>query len=371
MLKKPENPCFSSGPCAKYPGWKLSDLNDTPIGRSHRSKISKSKLQELIDKTRSVLNIPKEYRIGIMPGSDTGTFEAALWSMIGAKGVDILSWGSFSYGWSSDIIQQLKFKDVRDFKAEYGELPDLSQVKPDRDIVFTWNGTTSGVKVPDGNWIPENRTALTFCDATSAVFSMDLPWDKLDVTTWSWQKVIGGEAAHGIIVLSPSAVERLESYVPPRPLPKVFRMTSKGKLNEGIFKGSTINTPSMLCVEDALASLNWMEKNGGLKEMIARSENNLSAIKSWVKETNWISFLAKKEETISNTSICLTINNNPEEEMVKKMISFLEEENAAYDIGSHRDAPLGIRIWGGSTVETSDIKSLLSWLDLSYDKVFG
>lgn len=371
MLQKPKSPYFSSGPCPKYPNWSLKDLSDATIGRSHRSKIGKSKLLEVIEKSRSILEIPKEYKIGILPASDTGAFEAALWSMIGHCGVDILSWESFGYGWSTDIIKHLGVEDVNNFKVDYGKLPDLSQVNSDRDIVFTWNGTTSGVKVPNGEWISDNRKGLTFCDATSAAFAMSLPWEKLDVTTWSWQKVMGSEGAHGMIVLSPRAVERLENYNPPRPIPKIFRMTSNGKLSEGIFKGSTINTPSMICVEDSLASLKWMEDNGGLKGMKKRSEDNLSLIKSWVSKTDWVSFLAEDVNTISNTSICLCINNNPDKELIKQMTSILAEEKVAYDIDSYRDAPPGIRIWGGPTVETKDIELLLGWLEWSYDKVFN
>ncbi len=371
---KPTNPCFSSGPCAKRPGWSLDALKNAPLGRSHRAKIGKDKLKEVIDRTRQILQIPDNYLIGIVPGSDTGAVEMALWSLLGERGVDACAWESFGEGWVSDIQKQLKLDDIRTFKVEYGQLPDLSIVNTHRDVVFTWNGTTSGVKIPNGDWIDEQRSGLTICDATSAVFAMDLPWDKLDVITWSWQKVLGGEGAHGMLVLSPRAVKRLETYTPRWPLPKVFRLTQSGKLIDGIFKGETINTPSMLCVEDALDALKWAESIGGLPALIKRSNNNLKAIKQWVARTPWIEFLAEHEETISNTSICLHIvdpdylkGTAEEQEAGAKFITtLLNDEKVAYDIGAYRDAPPGIRIWGGATVETSDIEALLPWLDWAF-----
>ncbi len=374
---KPNNPCFSSGPCAKRPGWSLDALKDAPIGRSHRAKVGKVKLQEVIDRTRKILRIPEDYLIGIVPGSDTGAVEMALWNLLGERGVDVCSWESFGEGWVTDVQKQLKLDDIRSFKVKYGQLPDLSMVNTHRDVVFTWNGTTSGVKVPDGNWIDKGRSGLTICDATSAVFAMDLPWDKLDVTTWSWQKVMGGEGAHGMLVLSKRAVKRLESYQPRWPLPKIFRLTKSGKVMEEIFRGDTINTPSMLCVEDALDGLKWAEEIGGLPALIKRSENNLNIIKEWVKNSSWIDFLAEKNETISNTSICLHIVDpdylklSPEAQAdgIKKITSLLESEKVAYDIASYRDAPSGLRIWGGATVETSDVEKLLPWLDWAFNEV--
>lgn len=371
---KPQNPCFSSGPCAKRPGWELSALKGAATGRSHRAKIGKDKLKEVIDRTRTILNIPADYRIGIVPGSDTGAVEMALWNFLGERGVDICAWESFGYGWVSDVQKQLKLDDLRTFKVDYGQLPDFSIVNTHRDVVFTWNGTTSGVKVPHADWIDPKRSGLTICDATSAVFAMNLPWDKLDVTTWSWQKVMGGEGAHGMLVLSPRAVKRLESYSPRWPIPKIFGLTKNGKLIEEIFKGDTINTPSMLCVEDAIDGLKWAESIGGLPTLLARSEANLAAVKEWVSKTPWVDFLAEREETISNTSICLhivdaeylTLSKDAQEEGVKKMVSLLADEQVGYDIASYRDAPAGLRIWGGATVETSDIKALLPWLDWAF-----
>lgn len=370
----PTNPHFSSGPCAKRPGWSLSSLSDALVGRSHRSKPGKQKLQEVIELSREILAIPADYRIGIVPGSDTGAIEMALWSMLGARGVDVLAWESFGKEWVTDITKQLKLADVNVYEAPYGELPKLDQVDTNRDVVFTWNGTTSGVRVPNGNWISETREGLTFCDATSAVFAMDLPWKLLDVTTWSWQKVLGGEGAHGMIVLSPRAVERLTSYKPPRPLPKIFRLAKGNDLIEGIFSGETINTPSMMAVEDALDGLRWAKSIGGLSQLIARSEANFKAISEWQKTSSWASFLANEPATRSTTSICLAISDSEftawdskkQATFLKSLTGLLEREGAGFDIASYRDAPQGLRIWGGATVETSDIKCLLEWLDYAF-----
>ena len=362
--RSPINPRFSSGPCAKRPGWHTDALGDALVGRSHRSKPGKAKLGEVIELSRQILGIPDGYRIGIVPGSDTGAVEMALWSLLGARGIDVLAWESFGKEWVTDITKQLKLKDTRVFEAPYGELPDLTKVDTDRDVIFTWNGTTSGVRVPDGNWISDKREGLTICDATSAVFAMTLPWDKLDVVTWSWQKVLGGEGGHGMLVLSPRAVERLESYKPEWPLPKIFRMVKGGKLNEGIFHGETINTPSMLAVEDAIDGLRWARSIGGLPELIRRSEANLRAVADWQSSSTWCDFLAQRPETRSNTSICLRIKA-PE-------IAALDserQEDVAYDIASYRDAPPGLRVWGGATVETTDIEALLSWLDYAFGTV--
>lgn len=378
---KPGNACFSSGPCAKRPGWSLESLKDAlaTAGRSHRSKLGKEKLKEVIDRTRSVLGIPADYRIGIVPASDTGAVEMALWSLLGPKPVDVLHWESFGSGWATEIIKQLKIKDVNSYKAEYGQLPDLSKVNFANDVVFTWNGTTSGVKVPNGEWISDSRDGLTICDATSAVFAMNLPWNKLDVTTWSWQKVMGGEGAHGMIVLSPRAAARLESYTPAWPMPKIFTLTKGGKIIEGIFEGETINTPSMLAVEDALDGLRWAESIGGLPALVKRSDANLQAVKDWVAATSWVDFLAEDASITSNTSICLKIvdssyaslSKEEQEAKAKEIVSLLAKEKVAYDIGSYRDAPTGIRIWGGATVETSDMKALLPWLDFAFAEVCG
>ena len=374
---KPNNPCFSSGPCAKRPGWSLNALRGAALGRSHRAKIGKTKLADVIEKTKAMLGIPKDYALGIVPASDTGAIEMAMWSLLGERGADVFAWESFGSTWAGDCKKQLKLKDLRVFNADYGQLPDLSQADWKRDVVFTWNGTTSGVKVPDGNWIAADREGLAICDATSAVFAMEMPWDKLDVVTWSWQKVMGGEGAHGMLVLSPHAVKRLESYTPSWPLPKIFQLTKGGKLIEGIFKGETINTPSMLCVEDALDGLNWGEKLGGLSALLARSNANLAAIEAWVEISSWIGFLAASKEIRSNTSVCLKItdswfNSLPKEEQekgAKKIASLLEAEGVAYDIGAYRDAPVGLRIWAGATVETSDLQALLPWLDWAYAQV--
>jgi len=371
---RPINPHFSSGPCAKRPGWQPASLSDALVGRSHRSKPGKAKLNEVIELTRQILGIPDDYRIGIVPGSDTGAVEMALWSMLGARGIDVLAWESFGKEWVTDITKQLKLQDTRVFEAPYGDLPDLAKIDPTRDVIFTWNGTTSGVRVPDGNWISDEREGLTICDATSAAFAMALPWNKLDVTTWSWQKVLGGEGAHGMLVLSPRAVERLESYAPDRPLPKIFRMVKGGKLIEGIFQGETINTPSMLAVEDAIDGLRWAQSIGGLPELIRRSESNLRAVVDWQRSSTWCDFLAQRPETRSCTSICLRIvdqaiaalNAEQQAKFVKELAGFVETEGVGYDIASYRDAPSGLRIWGGATVETSDIEALLSWLDYAF-----
>ena len=368
---RPNNPNFSSGPCAKRPGWSLSALEKAPLGRSHRAKIGKARLQEVIDLSKSVLGMPEDYRLGIVAGSDTGAVEMALWTLLGARPVDLLAWEAFGKDWVTDVTKQLKLPGTRAFTAGYGELPDLGQADFANDVVFTWNGTTSGVRVPNGDWIPEGRQGLTICDATSAVFAMDIPWSKIDVCTWSWQKVLGGEGAHGMLMLSPRAVERLETYKPAWPLPKLYRMTKDGKIVEGIFKGETINTPSMLAVEDAIDALKWAEGVGGLAGMIARSEANLKAISDWQASSNWAGFLAKDPATRSCTSICLKIVDpkvapEAQADVAKKIASLLEKEGVAYDIGSYRDAPAGLRIWGGATVETSDIQALLPWLDWAY-----
>lgn len=349
-------------------------LKDAALGRSHRAKMCKNKLAEVIERSKKLLGIPAAYVVGIVPASDTGAIEMALWSLLGERGVDALAWESFSSGWASDCKNQLKLKDLRIFKADYGKLPDLHQVDWTRDVVFTWNGTTSGVRVPHGDWIAPDRAGLSICDATSAVFAMNIPWEKLDAVTWSWQKVLGGEGAHGMISLSPRAVKRLETFTPDRPLPKIFQMTKSGKLIAGIFQGETINTPSMLCVEDALDSLKWAESIGGLPALIARSNANLKAIEDWVSQSSWAAFLAEEKPSRSSTSICLKIKDpaftslSADEQSVhaKSIVSILEKERAAYDIGAYRDAPVGLRIWGGATVETSDIQALLPWIDWAY-----
>lgn len=374
---KPQNPCFSSGPCAKRPGWSLDVLKGAALGRSHRAKIGKNKLVEVIEKSKKVLGIPENYLLGIVPASDTGAIEMAMWSLLGERGVDVLAWESFGSGWATDCKKQLKLKDLNVYNADYGQLPDLKQVNWERDVVFTWNGTTSGVRVPDGAWIPDDRKGLAICDATSAVFAMDMPWSKLDVVTWSWQKVLGGEAAHGMIALSPRAVERLTNYAPNWPIPKIFQMSKAGKLIEGIFKGETINTPSMLAVEDALDGLKWAESLSGAAGLISRSMLNLAAVEEWVQQTPWVGFLAEDPKIRSNTSICLKIVDpwftglSPEgqADAAKKIASLLEKENVAYDIASYRDAPPGIRIWGGATVEVSDMKALFPWLDWAWSEV--
>jgi phosphoserine aminotransferase len=374
---KPVNPRFCSGPCTKRPGWSLAALEGALVGRSHRSKPGKARIEQVLDKSRSILGLPDDYRIAIVPASDTGAVELALWSLLGARGVDVLAWESFGEGWVTDIVKQLKLPDVRAIRADYGHLPDLRQVSWDRDVVFTWNGTTSGVKVPDGLWIPESREGLAICDATSAVFAMGLPWHKLDVVTWSWQKVLGGEGAHGMLVLSPRAVARLESYTPPWPLPKLFRLTKDGKLQEGIFQGETINTPSMLCVEDALDGLLWAEREGGLHALIARSYANLAVLEAWVARTPWVEFLAVDAATRSNTSVCLVFTADwfqaldlPQQTATaKRMAGLLDAESVALDAAFYRDAPPGLRIWCGATVAASDVEALLPWLDWAFAAV--
>ncbi len=374
---RPDNPNFSSGPCAKRPGWTVDALSDTPLGRSHRAKIGKAKLAEVLDKSRAILGLPEDYRIGIVPASDTGAVEMALWSLLGERGVDMVAWESFGETWVTDVVKQLKLSDVRTIRADYGKLPDLSQIDCDRDVVLTWNGTTSGVRVPDGDWIPDDRKGLVIADSTSAAFAMDLPWRKLDVVTWSWQKVLGGEGAHGMIVLSPRAVARLESYKPAWPLPKVFRMTSNGKLNEGIFVGDTINTPSMIAVEDQIDALNWAQSIGGLPSLIKRCQDNLKTFEDWVAKSDWAAFLADDPKVRSWTSICLVIKApffqklSLEEQTAvsKKIAGLLDKEKVAYDIASYRDAPPGLRVWGGATVENADVQKLLPWLDWAYGQV--
>ena len=373
----PHNPCFSSGPCAKRPGWSLDALKGAAVGRSHRAKIGKTKLGEVIERSKKILGLPDDYVLGIVPASDTGAIEMAMWSLLGERGVDVLSWESFGSGWAVDCKNQLKLKDLRSMKADYGKLPDLSHVDWKRDVVFTWNGTTSGARVPNGDWIAADREGLAICDATSAVFAMEMPWDKLDVVTWSWQKVLGGEGGHGMIVLSPRAVQRLETFTADRPLPKIFQMAKGGKLISGIFAGETINTPSMLCVEDAIDGLKWAESVGGLAGLIARSEANLKVIEDWVAKSDWAGFLAEEKATRSSTSICLKIvdpayaalSADDQAKHAKTIVSMLEKEGAAYDIGAYRDAPVGFRIWGGATVETSDLQTLLPWLDWAWSEV--
>ncbi len=376
---RPQSPNFSSGPCAKRPGWSIDQLKDAALGRSHRSKIGKAKLGEVLDRSRKLLGLPADYRIGIVPASDTGAVEMALWSLLGSRPVEMVAWESFGSDWITDVVKQLKLPDVKSTVADYGKLPDLGAIDFKRDVVFTWNGTTSGVRVPNGDWIPADREGLTICDATSAAFAMALPWDKLDVVTWSWQKVLGGEAAHGMLVLSPRAVARLESTTPAWPMPKIFRMTKGGKIDEAIFKGDTINTPSMLAVEDAIDGLRWAESVGGVEGLIKRSEANLSTIARWVKQTDWVDFLAETPESRSCTSICLKIvdpwftaqDADAQAEIAKKVASALEGEKVALDIAGYRAAPPGLRIWGGATVENADIAALLPWLDWAYAQVKG
>jgi phosphoserine aminotransferase len=371
--QRPANPRFSSGPCTKPKTWSLDLLSGAALGRSHRAAIGKDKLKAAIETSRELLGIPAEYRIGIVPASDTGAVEMALWSLLGARGVDMLAWESFGAGWITDVSKQLKL-DVNAHRADYGHLPDLAAVNFDNDVVFTWNGTTSGVRVPDGDWIAADRTGLTICDATSAVFAQELPWDKLDVTTFSWQKVLGGEAAHGMLILSPRAVERLESYTPPWPLPKIFRLTKGGKLIDGIFSGATINTPSMLAVEDYLAALDWAKAQGGLKGLIARADANLSVLADFVAANDWVDFLPVDPLTYSNTSVCLKIvdpavtalSDAAQAAFAKSIAKRLEGEGVAFDIGSYRDAPPGLRFWAGGTVETEDLKALMPWLSWAF-----
>jgi phosphoserine aminotransferase len=371
---RPRNPNFSSGPCAKRPGWTPQALSNALVGRSHRAKAGKARLQEVCDRSRELLDLPNDYRLGIVPASDTGAVEMALWSMLGARGVDVLTWESFGQGWATDVIKQLKLKDARIFDAPYGKLPDLHAVDWRRDVVFTWNGTTSGARVPNGDWIDGEREGLAICDATSAVFAMDLPWHKLDVITWSWQKVLGGEAGHGMLALSPRAVARLQTYSPPWPLPKIFRLTAKGKFNEAIFAAETINTPSMLAVEDAIDGLKWARSIGGQSALKLRSQANLDAVRQWVDRAPWIEFLVREEAIRSWTSVCLEIvdewfqNQSADRQRaaLKKMEALLDEEGVAFDFVGHRDAPPGLRLWCGATVETSDIAAVLPWLDWAF-----
>ena len=371
---RPVIPHFSSGPCAKRPGWSLQALTDAVLGRSHRSKIGKAKLKRAIDLTREILEAPADYHIGIVPASDTGAVEMALWSLLGPRPVTMLAWESFGEGWVSDVQKELKLKDVTVMKAPYGQLPDLAKVDSNSDVVFTWNGTTSGARVPNADWIKADRQGLTICDATSAAFAQKLDWRKLDVVTFSWQKALGGEAAHGMIVLSPRAVARLESYTPPWPLPKIFRMTKGGKLNAEIFEGATINTPSMLCVEDYLDTLNWAKSVGGLKALIGRADANAGAIADWVTRTPWIEFLASDPAIRSNTSVCLKVVDpavlklpaDAQAKFVKGIAAALEKEGIAYDIDAYRDAPSGLRIWCGATIECADVEALTIWLDWAY-----
>ncbi len=363
---KPRNPNFSSGPCSKRPGYDVNSLDLATLGRSHRSAIGKAALQRACTDTAELLELPEGYRVGVVPASDTGAVEMALWSLLGERPVDVLAWESFSSGWLSDITKQLKLEGTTALEADYGQLPDLAQVNFDHDVVFAWNGTTSGVMLPNGDWIADDREGLTICDATSAVFAMEMPWDKLDVVTFSWQKVLGGEGAHGMLILSPRAVARLESYTPPWPLPKIFRMTKAGKLIEGIFKGATINTPSMLAVADYLDALDWVKSIGGQAAAIARSRENLAVLAGFVADNEWISFLASEPQTISNTSVCFTLDATADQ--VKAMTKLLDAEGVAYDIGAYRDAPAGLRIWCGATVDKADLEALLPWLSWAYQE---
>ena len=376
--RRPARPEFSSGPCVKRPGWSPAVLAEAVIGRSHRAKPGKQRIQAVIQRSRALLGMPEGWKLGIVPGSNSGAFEMAMWNLLGARPLDVLVWESFGAGWAGDVTRHLKLEAVV-IEADYGALPDLSRVDAAHDVVFTWNGTTSGVRVPDVDWIRDDREGLVLCDATSAVFAMDLAWDKLDVVTWSWQKVLGGEAAHGMLALSPRAIERLESFTPAWPLPKVFRVTKGGKLIGGIFEGSPINTPSLLCVEDALDGLAWAERCGGIKGLMARSEANLAEVTAWVERTAWVDFLATDPSTRSCTSICLSIvapefvalDEKAQREVVSKLVKLLEAEGVAFDIAGYRDAPPGLRIWGGATVERDDIAALLPWLDWAYAEVMG
>ena len=371
---RPQNPCFSSGPCAKRPGWTVDALRDVLAGRSHRSKPGKARLEEVLDRSRVILGLPDDYRIAVVPASDTGAVEMCLWSMLGARGVDMLAWESFGEGWITDVVKQLKLPDVRALRAPYGQLPDLTQVDWQRDVVFTWNGTTSGVRVPDGDWIADDRAGLAIADATSAAFAMPLPWHKLDVVTWSWQKVLGGEGAHGMLVLSPRAVARLESYRPPWPLPKLFRMTKDGQILDGLFHGETINTPSMLAVEDAVDSLKWAQGVGGLPVLTQRCEANLAAVAAWVARTPWVEFLCADPALRSPTSVCLVLrapwfdaaDHATQFAFSRKLAGLLEAEGVALDIASYKDSPPGLRIWCGATVETADVQALLTWIDWAW-----
>ena len=371
---RPQNPFFSSGPCAKRPGWSLDNLKNAMLGRSHRSAAGKARLKLAIDRTRALLKLPDDYLVAIVPGSDTGAVEMALWSLLGPRGVDVLAWEAFGKDWVVDVVKQLKLGDVRVMEAAYGQLPNLVNVDFSRDVIFTWNGTTSGVRVPNADWIAADRQGLTICDATSGIFAQRLDWAKLDVITYSWQKVLGGEAAHGMLILSPRAVERLESHAPNWPVPKIFRLTKGGKLNREIFEGATINTPSMLCVEDYLDTLAWAESIGGLDALIARSDRNAQAVTDWVERTPWVDFLASVPETRSNTSVCLRVadaeiaSRSLEEQaaFAGRIVKLLEKEGVAYDIGAYRDAPPGLRLWCGATVETSNLEALLPWLDWAF-----
>ncbi len=374
---KPLSPNFSSGPTTKHKDWSFDGLGDALLGRSHRSAPAKKRIKEALDLMRDILKIPSDYHIGILPASDTGAFEAAMWTMLGARGVDVFAWENFGKNWVKDAINELKLTDLRTFEADYGLLPDLSQADKTRDIVFTWNGTTSGVKVPSGDWIADDREGLTLCDATSAVFACEMPWDKLDVTTFSWQKVLGGEAQHGVMILSPRAVERLNSYTPAWPVPIIFRLKNNGAFNHKVFEGNTINTPSMMCIEDAVVTLKWARDLGGLNELIARSHNNLEAVEAWVNKTPWIDFLCADDTLRSSTSICLVLNKAFHADMadgaltkiVDDMVALLDQENVAYDFKAYRSAPTGFRLWGGATVETPDLEALFPWLEWAYQEV--
>ena len=374
---KPKNPNFSSGPCAKRPGWNIQNLKTDSLGRSHRAKLPKQRLAEVINLSKELLNIPSDYKVGIIAGSDTGAIEAAMWSLLGKTGVEVLAWESFGSDWVKDIKEQLKIKNLTIHQSDYGDLPDFQKINFDNDIVFNWNGTTSGVCLPNADWISDNRKGLTICDATSAVFAMDMDWHKLDVITWSWQKVLGGEAAHGMIALSPKALERLSEYQPTWPIPKIFRLANNMKVIEGIFKGETINTPSMLCVEDAIDALNWIQSIGGSKGSIDKSQSNLQVVKTWVESKDWIDFLAKDSSTLSSTSICLKITDpwflglsvDQQQLKIKEINSLLDKEQVAFDINAYRTAPPGFRIWGGATVESSDIETLLPWIEWGYQSI--
>ena len=374
---KPKNPNFSSGPCAKRPGWDIKNLKTDSLGRSHRAKLPKQRLVEVINLSKQLLKIPNDYKVGIIAGSDTGAIEAAMWSLLGKTGVEVLAWESFGSDWVKDIKEQLKIKNLTIHQSDYGDLPDFQKINFDNDIVFNWNGTTSGVCLPNADWIPDNRKGLTICDATSAVFAMEMDWHKLDVITWSWQKVLGGEAAHGMIALSPKSLERLSEYQPTWPIPKIFRLANNKKVIEGIFKGETINTPSMLCVEDAIDALNWIQSIGGSKGSIDKSQSNLQVVKTWVETKDWIDFLAKDSSTLSSTSICLKIKDpwflglsaDQQQLKIKEINSLLDKEQVAFDINAYRTAPPGFRIWGGATVESSDIETLLPWIEWGYQSI--
>ncbi len=371
---KPRNPNFSSGPTTKRPNWSLSNLKSASLGRSHRSAECKSKLNEVITRSKKILNLPEDYLLGIIPGSDTGALEASLWNLLGSRGVDVLAWENFGKDWVIDVVEQLKIKNLNVYESDYGKLPDLSKVNFDNDVIFTWNGTTSGVCVPDGDWIPKNRKGLTICDATSAIFAMPIDYEKCDVLTWSWQKVLGGEAGHGMLAISPRAIKRLQNYIPNWPIPKAFRLAENKKINSGIFKGNTINTPSMLCVEDAIDTLKWVEETGGLKNLFKRSNSSLKYVSEWIKKTSWIEFMNPNEKTRSNTGITFQINENwflamneaEKRELMTKITYNLAKEDVAYDINGYPKAPPSFRIWGGATVEPEDINILLPWIEWAY-----